>query len=727
MSPDDQGVAMRQPAAVRRPSDQHVAAARGADSPAATGAGERRALQARERLALAIQYRDAFRRPEAEALCLEALRLQPEDAETLRLAAALAHDAGREVEALEFADQAIARQPGHAGTHHCRGAILRALGRPDEALAAYREAIALLPDEADAWHGMGGALQDLNRLPESLRAYQEAVRLRPGFAEALLSAGVVLIDLGRAKEGLAALQAAAVARPELPAVQDRLGCALGTAGRWDEAVEAHQRAIALHTGSAAAYCNLGSALSAVGRHHEAADALQAALTLEPQSPDAHNRMGLVLKTLGYLDQAVSAYRQALAGRPDFAEAHFNLGELLSELGRPIEALTSYRSSLAFRPDFAEAHARIGGVLMKLARPSEAVTAFRLALTLRPDSADTWYELGNAMRMERRTGEAIAAYSHAIDLQADHAAARYARGLVQLSVGNFAAGWEGYEWRWKVAELRLTSPNVEVPQWEGDDLDGRTLLVSAAGALPEEIFRFARYLPLLATRGGRVVFECPAALCRLLEVMPGIAQTVTAGESLPAIDLHIPLGSLPRLLPGEYSAPPVEAPYLPTRIWSTRVPLLPAGGGLRVGIAWKSREGRGAPAALTMAALAPLFRVPGVTWYSLEAGEEALQPGEITAAGLHDLAPLVKDVADLAALMGQLDLVVSVDAAVAELAGGLGIPLWVLLNTASGWQWGAEGERCLWYPTARLFRQNVPGGWATVVEQVAQALRRVLGE
>lgn len=684
-----------------------------------------RAPEAAERLALAMEYRASGRGPQAEVVCREVLRQAPEDVEALRLAAALAHEAGREVEALECIDRAIALEPRLAASHEERGTILRALGRPEEALGAFREAISIERESAAAWYGTGCAMQDLHRYSESLRAYEEAVRIRPGYADALLNMGTVLTDLGRPAEGLVALAAAAQSRPDLPAVQDRLGIALGAAGRWEEAVEAHRRAIALHAGAGAAYCNLATALSALGRHRDAAEALQAALAIEPNSPDAHNRMGMVLRNLGYLDQALSAYRQALAGRPDFAEAHSNLGELLAELDRPVEALSSFRSALAFRPEFADAHARMGAVLMKLGRPAEAITSFRLALTLRPANAGLWYELGNAMREERRVPEAVAAYSHAIDLQTDHAAARYARGLVQLGAGDFEAGWEGYEWRWRVPELRLSAPAFESPRWKDESLEGRSILVTAAHMAADEIFRFVRYLPLLAAQGGRVIFECPVYLRRLLEALPCVAQAVSPGEPLPATDFHIALGSLPQRFAKQGASPPLETPYLPTRTWSTRVPLLPDGEGLRVGIAWNSRKGRHARATLALAALSPLFRLPGISWYSLETSADAEALGDVpTAAEVRDLSPLVRDVADQAALMGQLDLIITVDAAVADLAGGLGMPVWVLLSAAPAWQWGTEGDTSRWYPTARLFRQSHPAGWSAVIDQVAEAL--VLG-
>ncbi len=670
----------------------------------------------RERLILALQFREAGLQEEAELLCRDALHRAPADPEVLRLAGQLAHESGHEVEALELIDRASLLQPESGANRHARGDVLLALGRPDEALAAYRAAIGLAPDDAAAWLGAGNALRELERLPEALRACEEAVRLRPVYAEALLQQGMVLGAMRRPAEALVVLESAARARPDLPVIHDRLGCALATGGRWEEAIEAHRRAIALDPRDPAAYCHLGAALGAVGRYHDAADALQAALTLEPDSPDAHNCMGTILRGLGYLDQAASAFRQALAGRPDFADAHFNLGMLLAELDRPVEALSSYRATLAFRPDFAHAHARMGAVLVRLGRSAEAITAYRQAIGLLPDEAETWFGLGGAMREEGRLREAVAAYGRTIELCPDHAAAHYQRGLVLLSLDDFPSGWEGYEWRARVAELRIPQRDFGVPRWAGEPLEGRTVLVHAEPGI-EDTLRFARYLPLVVERGGRVVVECQAILRRLLEAMPCIAQAITVGEALPAIDCHIALPSLPALFTPDAGSLPTEMPYLPTRTWSNRVPLLPPGEGLRIGIAWTSRLVGGA--VLPPATLAPLLAAPGATWYSLDGPEATAQLREI--AEVHDLGAISRDLADTAALMGQLDLVVTTDSAIADLAGGLGIPMWVLLSNTPGWQWGAGRDTSRWYPRARLFRQSHPGAWAGVIDEVRRRL------
>lgn len=668
----------------------------------------------RQRLAQAEQHRAAGRQEEAEALCREALRRAPADPEVLRLAGILAHESGEEIEALELIDRSLLLLPDSAASHHARGEILLALGRPDEALAAYRAATGLAPDHAAAWFGSGMALRDLGRLPEALRGFEEALRLRPDDAEAMLERGMALEGLGRPDEALAAFEAGARLRADLPLLQDRLGCALGAAGRWDEALTAHRAAIALDPEVPAAYCHLGAALGAVGRYHEAVDALQAALTLDPHSPDAHNCMGTVLRGLGYLDQAVSAFRQALAGRPDFGAAHFNLGQLLADLGRPAEALTSLRSALAFRPEAGETHAALGAVLVRLGRPAEAVTAYRQAIGLLPAQAETWYGLGGAMREEGRFKEAIAAYTHAIELDPDHALARYQRGIVQLTLDEYAAGWEGFEWRTSIDELRIPERAIPAPRWKGESLAGRTLLVYAEPGI-EETLRFARYLPLAAKRGGRVIVECQPVLRRLLEAMPCIAQAISLGDPVPKCDYQIALPSLAQLFTRDAGSLPTDTPYLPTRTWSNRVPLLPAGEGLRVGIACSSREGRHAASALPPAMLAQLLATPGITWYSLDGSEGTAELRAV--AEVHDLTPLIRDMADTAALMGQLDLIVTTDSPVADLAGGLGIPMWVLLGSVPGWHWGADRDTCRWYPRARLFRQAHGGGWTTVVEEV----------
>lgn len=669
----------------------------------------------------AVQLHQAGRLREAEPLYKEVLGQAPGHPDALHLLGVLAHQTGHHIEALELIDRAIAASPSFSDAHNNRGNILRVLGRPDEAMAAYRQSIACAPTHALPWSNLGNALRDLGRLEEAVRAYREAIARRPEFAEAHLNLGIVLQDQGKSAEALAAFEAATQARPDFAPAHDSLGNALREAGRLTDAIACYRRAVALDPAFTTGYCNLGAALWHAGEFREAADVLQAALALDPTRPEAHNHMGNVCKSLGYLNQALSAYRQALALKPDFAIAHFNLGVLLGELDQPAEALTEYRTALGFAPEFADAHSNLGATLMRLDRPDEAITAYRRALELKPDFEGAWYNLGNALLETLRPREAVAAFEHAIDLQADYAAAHWNRGLAHLTAGDYADGWEGYEWRWRVSDLKLTERQFGCPRWQGELLAGKTILVHAEQGLGDTLM-FARYLPMVAARGGRIVLECQAPLTRLLEAMPCVAQVVAQGDPLPETHCHVPLLSLAKLFGTRLGSIPDEMPYLPTWTWSNRVPVLPEGKGLKVGVVWGGAAKPTRKRSVPLSLLEPLFGLKGVTWYSLQMGEHAAQLMDLPEAKRpHNLGPLIRDFSDTAALVGQLDLVISIDTSVAHLAGGLGANLWVMLMSAPDWRWVSGDAESPWYPEARLFRQPRPGDWGAVVEEVRRAL------
>jgi hypothetical protein len=300
-------------------------------------------------------------------------------------------------------------------------------------------------------------------------------------------------------------------------------------------------------------------------------------------------------------------------------------------------------------------------------------------------------------------------------------AHWNRGLARLAAGDYARGWEGYEWRWRVADLKLKERTFACPRWQGEPLAGRTILVHSEQGLGDTLM-FARYLPLVAVRGGRIVLECQAALTRLLEALSCVAQVVAQGDPLPEVDCQVPLLSLAGLIGTRLGSIPDETPYLPTQTWSNRVPVLPPGKGLRVGLVWGGAAKPTLKRSIPLSMFAPLFAIPGITWYSLQMGEHAIQLMDLPEGRKpHNLAPLIRDFADTAALVGQLDLVISIDTSVAHLAGGLGTDLWVMLMASPDWRWVSGDSDSPWYPSARLFRQPRPGDWASVVEEVRRAL------
>jgi hypothetical protein len=327
----------------------------------------------------------------------------------------------------------------------------------------------------------------------------------------------------------------------------------------------------------------------------------------------------------------------------------------------------------------------------------------------------------------QNGEAEAAFRRALEIQPDDPAAQFSEGLLRLRQGDFERGWPLYEKRWEAHGIPMR--DFPQPRWRGEPLEGKRILVYAEQGLGDSI-QFIRYAPWMAARGGAVIVEAQPSLAELFREVKGVCEVVAAGEALPDFDVHVPMLSLPLAFGTRRESIPREVPYLRARAgrlaaWERRVG--GRGGRFRVGLIWASspenplwriRD-------VTLEMLRPVLAVPGVEFFSLQLGVAATQFREETGGGgMVDLTAEIRDFADSAALMAQLDLVISVDTAPAHLAGALGRPVWTLLPFSPDWRWGSEGETTPWYPTMRLFRQTVLGEWGAVVERVAEELRRL---
>jgi Flp pilus assembly protein TadD len=478
-----------------------------------------------------------------------------------------------------------------------------------------------------------------------------------------------------------------------------LGVIAHQVGRNDMAIEHIRRAIALRGDFPEACNHLGAALGALGRLAEAAASCREAIRLRPNFPDAHSNLGAALAALGRLEEAAASYREALRLRPDFPEVHNNLGNTLRTLGDRAAAAESYRAALRLRPDYAEAHNNLGSVLWDAGRPAEAEACYRAAMRLRPDLPDPHNNLAQAL----------------------------------LLAGRLREGWTEYEWRWKIRDMSGVARHFPAPPWNGEPIGDRVILLHAEQGLGDAL-QFCRYAPLIGS-GAKVILEVQAPLARLLSRLPGVADVVVRGDSLPAFDLHCPLMSLPRAFGTTLDSIPAATPYLaadPALIaaWHDRLAGL---GGLRVGLVWAGGQRLGWPElvatdrrrSVALDTMAPLGDVPGVSFISLQKGAPASQAATPPRGmALHDFTADLHDFADTAALIEGLDLVIGVDTAVVHLAGALGKPVWLLNRFDTDWRWLLNREDSPWYPTLRQFRQPGPGDWNSVIGAVRGALQRL---
>jgi len=422
-------------------------------------------------------------------------------------------------------------------------------------------------------------------------------------------------------------------------------------------------------------------------------------------------------------------RQAIALAPRFAEAHANLGYVRHQQGDPTEAEACYRTAIGLDATHPAIHLNLGALLARQKRHAEAEACYAAALALEPESSAVWSNLGALNLNLQHEDTAEDCLRHAIALDADNARARFNLAYLQLRRGNFEEGWallEARDWYQGLAR------QLNIPRWQGEPLHGKSLLVGYEAGHGDMI-QFCRYIPWLQAQGARhITLLCHPALKTLLGTLQGVDQVRAFDDAapLPPHDVWMPLLSAPGLAQTREDSIPAPLPYLhaDAALCAHWRPLLPAGPGLRVGLVWKGNpqfendRDRSLPHLQT---LAPLWGVPGVQFISLQKGrgEEEVTQCQATQA-MVDLGSLLRDFADAAAIVSQLDLVISVDTATAHLAGALGKPCWLLLPWyMADWRWGAQGPQTPWYPgVMQLFRQPRDGDWASVVDAIGTALQ-----
>ena len=562
-------------------------------------------------------------------------------------------------------------------------------GQLREAEAFYREVLSREPDNADALHYLGVLAGQAGHHDAAIDLIRKSLAIRPDDSEARLNLANSL-----------ALHALSLQR----------------AGQSEQAIALLRESLSLEPQNADTCMHLGIALHDAGKLDEAIAALRRAVELNPRSADAHNNLGNLLQEKGKLIEAVDCFGKSLLLRPEHAEALNNLGNALREQGRLDEAQSALRRALDLRPNVPQIHNNLANVLRSAARTGEAIQEYRRAVTLEPRYAEGWNNLGVVLREVGQIQESIDAHRKAIAIDPAYADAHFALAFSLLLSGDFHNGWREYEWRLR----RKTGSQVLERNWDGADLDGRTILLHAEQGFGDTI-QFARYVPLVMHRGGKVIVACQRELVRLLEHLSGVERVMPIDDPLPGFHVHCPLMSLPLVFGTDRASIPANVPYLaadPASVaaWAKRVS---PGAKLNVGLAWTGRpthpddRNRSIPSN----ALAPLAAVSNVSFHSL-------QPGSLTSNSGFDIidhTDRLGDFADTAALIANLDLVITADTAVAHLAGAMAKPVWLMLPFAPDWRWMLSRDDSPWYPTMRLFRQLVPHDWRSVIANVCRAL------
>ncbi|MEW9585307.1 tetratricopeptide repeat protein [Paraburkholderia sp. DGU8] len=561
-----------------------------------------------------------------------------------------------------------------------------------------------LPQQLDHMLRQAIALQQNGAIVEAEELYREILELKPRHLDALTLLGELALQTGRVQEGSELLT----------------------------------KALAVNAKQAAVHSNLAYALNELQRHGEALASAERALTLQPDFPDALNNRGNALAGLNRPLDALASFDRAIALVPQFAVAWNNRAGVLRDLGRADDALASCERALALQPNYAAAWSNHGNALSDLDQPEAAERSYRRALELAPAFADAWNNLGLTQIDLNQHAQALSSYERALAIDPASVETRWNKALCLLQMGRFEAGWREYEWRWERARIKRQRRGFAQPLWRGDfSIDGKTILLHAEQGLGDTL-QFCRYAALVSKLGARVVLEVPAALMRLMTTLDGVDQLVEAGQPLPPFDCHCPLLSLPLALRTDETSIPAATPYLSAdpeaaRAWRERIGTTADGcthRRLKVGLVWAG-ENRAhvaelrkidARRSIALERFAPLLEVPNVRFFSVQKGAAASQlSGSELSARVVDYTQELHDFADTAALVANLDLLISVDTSTAHLAGALNRPVWILNRFDTCWRWLLERHDTPWYPGARLFRQPALGDWDSVIRATRDAL------
>lgn len=604
------------------------------------------------------------------------------------------HRRGETTQARLHYEAVLSLEPRHFDALHLLGVLAIQSGRPGEALGLIERALRLQPAHAAAHCNRGLALDALAQCEAAVSSYDHALALQADFAEAHYNRGNALHKLGRYAEAVSSHDRALLLRPNLAEAHFNRGNALLDLQRPSAALAAYERAIALKPDYAEAWGNRGLALKGLERWEEALESHARAIALRPRDAVAHSNRGNAYRELRRWDEALRDYERAIEIEPELAAAHFNRGLVLHQLGRLEEALAGYERAVALKPDYHEAHCNRGNVYMARNEPAAAIDSYDRAITLKRDYAEGYFN----------------------------------RAIARLLNGDFAGGWEDYEWRWRNLSGSVANERREFaqPLWLGNaPIAGKTILLHGEQGLGDSL-QFCRYAESVAGLQARVLLEVPPALATLMRNLSGVAELIPKGKSLPPFDYHCPLMSLPLAFRTTAATIPHPEGYLRAdpvlaARWRER---WPRGATPRIGLAWSgnAKQKNDHKRSIALAELAPHLP-PKYDYVCLQVDvREADRAALAGHPGIRDFGAEL-DFPNTAGLIDGLDLVLAVDSSIAHLSAALGKPTWILLPFNPDWRWLLERRDSPWYGSVQLYRQPAAGDWKTVLQQVARDLTR----
>ncbi len=497
---------------------------------------------------------------------------------------------------------------------------------------------------------------------------------------------------------------------------------------YDSAISSIEKALQLKPNDADAYFNLGNAFVDTSQLDNAITCYQKALQINPNIFEVYNNLANVFMEKGQIDNAIISYQKAIEFNPNIVDSYDNLGTALIKKKQFDEAISCYQKALQVNPNSADIYNSLGVVFHKKRQYDQAIIYYKKALQLNSKFALAYCNIAKALYQIGQIEEAVIYYKKTLILEPNLSDAHHNMALSLLLSGDFEQGWKEYEWRKKLTNIY--DRDFSQPLWNGSDISGLTILLHAEQGFGDTI-QFIRYAPLVAQRGARVIVECMKELRSLIRNVEGIDYILTRGEQLPKFDMHCPLPSLPLLFNTNMESIPANIPYFTANtilVQRWRGKIHNDKSKLKIGLTWLGNpnhvndETRSCSPKIFL----PFDNLANITFYSLQKrmsteGIENLPKG----IKLVDYTKEINDFSDTAAIIENLDLVISVDTSVAHLAGALGKPAWILLPFVPDWRWLLNREDSPWYPTIRLFRQPSLGDWGSIITKIKDELLKLL--
>jgi tetratricopeptide (TPR) repeat protein len=557
--------------------------------------------------------------------------------------------------------------------------------------------------------------------------YEHILTVQPRHFDSLHLLGVIASQMDLHQKAVELMSRAIAIHPANPSFYSNRGVSLQKLKQLDAAIDSYDQAIRLKPDYALAYFNRGVSLHELKRLEAAVASYDHAISIKPDYAEAHANRGFALQERQQLDAAIASYDRAISINRDYAQAHYNRGNALKECEQFDAAMESYERAISIQPDYAEAYANRGAVLKEMNRLDAAVASYDQAIRLKPDYAQAWYNRGVVLKDLNHLPAAIASYDCAIELQPDYPEANWNKAFTLLLNGNFAEGWDLYEWRWINEKTKLKKRDFSQALWLGkESLADKTILLHNEQGLGDAI-QFVRYAKLLADLGARVIVELPASLIDLFKGFSGVCEVAVRGAVLPEFDYHCPLLSLPLAFNTGLQSIPASQKYLSRdrakqEYWSNK---LGAKSKPRVGLVWSGNadHANDLNRSVLLADLMP--NLPsGIQYISLQQEVRDIdKPALASNPNIMHVGDELKDFTDTAALCALMDLVISVDTSVAHLSGMLEIPTWILLPFSPDWRWLLNRDDSPWYPSVRLYRQPGIKDWGNAFAKIEQDLLR----